>query len=360
MLDVMRPPVRILAALLGACVVAPGPARAQTAFRLGVGIRSAASIPFAEELAVDSALSVRVPLRWSATPDRMEEQLSLARSVLTAHPSWDVVMSLRYQPPDELAVTDRPAAFASWAAEVASRLDDPRVSFDVTNRPNALLPDGGSDAGRVGVVDALVAGVKAADAATTEARVGFSWLATGIVAADLAWWTQLGATGGPEFAAAVDFVDVQLYPATHAPLWPAALGGPAGFTQDALSAARNVLMPKAGLLDDVPIMVGEAGFAVLADPVPFYWGMDDLEVAFKTETAQAAMLHDIVAKAASLAATYNVEGASWWVMYDDDGCPVGLCWGLIAQPVAGPDGNPLPPRHRQAFDELVVLLASQS
>lgn len=302
-------------------------AGAEAPLVLGVGIRSAADISVAQSLAGPAPFAARVSIAW-ADPGALDQKFA---SVLqAAAQGWKTVVNLRYQPPEGIPVAGRPAAFAGWAATIAERLrGTPGVSFELTNRPNAFVPDPGSDAGRAGVMEALILGLQATSAAGGGAPVGFSFLATG-TPADHAWWTQLAAEGGPSLAFAVDFVGVQLYPGTLVPGLPWSAGGPRRWTRTALTDLREVLMPIAGLGFDVPIRVGEFGFWVFERGVPAFGGDEDLDTVLRTETAQARVLDAIAGGIADVSVSSGVREAVWWSA-TDAGCALALCGGLVAE-----------------------------
>lgn len=322
------------------------PASARPDFRLGVGVRDPGVLDHAGDLAGSAPFVVRVPLPWAASAEEMESSLAIIRSA-ASHSGWTVQVNLRYQPPPDVAVPARPAAFGEWVGVVVSRLAGlPGISFDVTNRPNS--PDLSGDGGRVGVMDALVTGVRAGKrAAAGRAPVGFSFLATGVPAWDVSWWVRLGLTAGPDFASQVDFVDVQLYPGSHSASTPWAAGGPGPWAVAQLDQVRGTLMPILGLDPSVPLWAGEIGFGVLRYPVPLYGDVPDADMALRTEWMQAQVLDEMLNALARVAADYNLVGVVWWALDDADGCPATLCHGLIT------DSG----RRRTAFGYLCLRLA---
>ena len=172
-------------------------------------------------------------------------------------------LQVRYHPPEGHA-----GDIAGWLGYVraAVRTFAPRrsvVALSITNEANLPGSPNTSDGFYAGVRDALVQGVIAARAEADrlgrpDLAIGFSYAYRGAPQSDDAFWEELGAKGGPAFAAAVDQVGLQVYPGLF---WPPATTDPAGDVIEALTLLRDCWMPKAGLGRDVALSVTENGYA---------------------------------------------------------------------------------------------------
>lgn len=307
---------------------------------LGVTFDRAEHLSRVEVLAHGYTYTVRIPVAFDDDEATVDARLDLAEAA--AGHGWTVMLSLRYRVPPG-GVGDA-SSFAAWAADVAGRAPA-GAAFDVTNRVNALVPDPWSDAGQPGAFDALARGVVAVKAARPGSEVGFSWLASGIPAYETVQFARMGLVGGGAFAAAVDFVGVQLYSGTLTPGTPykRAEGAEAAANRDLL-AVRDA-MPLAGLHFDVPIDITEFGFPVAEDAehLPAFVNAPDLAWAARQESAQARFLRETLTGAERVAEALNVRRALWWDLADPPDCGhLRLCSGLVR-----PDGS-----ERQAFDRL--------
>jgi hypothetical protein len=139
------------------------------------------------------------------------------------------------------------------------------VALSITNEVNLPLSENTSDGAYERAVEAIVRGVRAADRVLRrrgrgEVELGFTYAYRYLPAADVSFWEQIGAHGGPRFRRALDYVGVQLYPGLF---WPPVLvtesAGEA--TLEALTLVRDCYMPKAGLGDDYEVWVSENGYA---------------------------------------------------------------------------------------------------
>ncbi len=172
-------------------------------------------------------------------------------------------LQVRYHPPEGHA-----GDIAGWLEYVraAVRTFAPRrsvVALSITNEANLPGSPNTSDGFYAGVREALVQGVIAARAEAdrhgrADLSIGFSYAYRNSPQADDAFWEELGARGGPAFAAAVGHVGLQVYPGLF---WPPATTDPAGDVLEALTLLRDCWMPKAGLGRAVPLWVTENGYA---------------------------------------------------------------------------------------------------
>ena len=172
-------------------------------------------------------------------------------------------LQVRYHPPEGHA-----GDIAGWLEYVraAVRTFAPRrsvVALSITNEANLPGSPNTSDGFYAGVREALVQGVIAARAEADrlgrgDLSIGFSYAYRNSPQADDAFWEELGARGGPAFAAAVGHVGLQVYPGLF---WPPVTTDPAGDVLEALTLLRDCWMPKAGLGRGVPLWVSENGYA---------------------------------------------------------------------------------------------------
>ncbi len=139
------------------------------------------------------------------------------------------------------------------------------VSLTITNEVNLPLSANTSDGAFPGAIEAIVRGVPSARRALDrigreDVELGFSYAYRYLPSSDTEFWQSIGERAGPRFAAALDYVGVQLYPGLF---WPPALitetAGEA--TIEALALVRDCWMPQAGLGDEVEVWVSENGYS---------------------------------------------------------------------------------------------------
>ena len=212
-------------------------------------------------------------------------------------------VALKYVPP---AGRDGDhAGFAQWVAETVASHPDVDV-WQITNEANVPgSPD--TDGSAKDPIGALIAGVKAA-ASATDAEVGFNWFYRLDPVTDRLFWSDLGARGGDEFRAAIDYAGVDIYAGTYIPpLY--SIDDEADF-RTALEYVRCEMMPLAGLGATVPIYVQEFGYPTLAP--------------LRTEEKQAEALRAYLRAAQGL----NV-GLLQWFQLADATSDLGDGWGLV-------------------------------
>jgi len=221
-----------------------------------------------------------------------------------------IELVLTYRP-QGLAAEAAVAGYARYVRDVVRRLGSDRrlVSLQITNEVNV---GGGLDAsdGRFpGARDALVRGVIAAhDQARRDGhahlRVGFSWAYERGHAAD-AFWHALGRAGGRRFAAAVDWVGLDIYPGTWGPRLRAGdvVAEARAQMRDALGSLRRKHLGQAGIPDTVALHVSESGY-------PTGPGRSDAD--------QARMAAAMVDAVDAVRGQYRVTDFRWFDLRDAD------------------------------------------
>jgi hypothetical protein len=223
-----------------------------------------------KELAGASPFVVRLYSAWTGNPtaDDVSGWLDGEIADYTAA-GLQVELVVRYKPLAGDAVA-APAAFAQHVRSIVRRYggDPGFVSLQVTNEANIGGAPEASDGAFAGVAQALVQGVvAAADQKRQDGRsqlgIGFSWGYDERPAAASDFWRTLGQLGGPAFAGAVDWVGLDSYPGTWAPLIALSellpdLAGTA--VADSARALRTCFMPLAGLGSHTALHVAENGF----------------------------------------------------------------------------------------------------
>jgi hypothetical protein len=135
-------------------------------------------------------------------------------------------------------------------------------------------------------------------------KVGFNW-AYSTDDRESDFWRYLGRHGGPAFAAAVDWVGLDLYPGTWSPPRdPSDLsGGTSVAVESALRIVRQRYIPLAGIPASVPLHISENGY-------PTGPG--------RTEAMQVAAMKAAIAAIESERARYNVTDYRWFDLRDAD------------------------------------------
>jgi hypothetical protein len=322
---------------------------------LGVTMTSSDHLASAEKLAGRHPFLVRVPLVWTDDAEVQGDRIQLVRAA--SHRGWRVIVNLRYRTVPEDMVTDPLGGFRAWVdSTVRSLAALPDVGFEISNRPNAPVPQGDPEALDPAAEKALVEGVIAAADAVPGSTVGFSWLATGIPAYDDAWWAKLESIGGRTLPGRVSFVSVQMFPGSQGPSQPWALSeygyGPRRQVEDMLRDTRRRHMPVLGLDDEVAIVVGEFGAPVSpGDDIPYATDDPDVHQALATRSSQARALEAMAEAIWSTSSAWNVQGAAWTALADpSEGCELERCWGLMTS-----SGS-----ERPAFDELLYQVSRAS
>jgi hypothetical protein len=257
------------------------------------------------ELRGDRAFAVHLYLEFTGAADQ-EQRVQEAEAQLARYASagYEVEYVLTYRPRARRGDADV-AAYVQFVRAMVARLGPGLEALQVTNEvTNTASPDA-SDGAYPGARDALVQGVLAAKEEALarglpELEIGFNWFYRLDPATEQGFWSELAAKGGPRFAASVDWVGVDAYPGTFFP--PAAL--PRGDSLlNAVSLARECLMPIAGLGKTVPIHVTENGWPTGAGRSP-----EEQELA----------LREMVGAIHRFRANYGVTDYRWFDLRDAD------------------------------------------
>ena len=217
-----------------------------------------------------------------------------------------VELQLRYHPrPDQ---EGNIAAWVRFVRKVTRLFGQNRrvVGLQVANEVNfyPIAPDA-SDSAYAGAQEALIRGVIAAGKVVgrrhyRQLGIGFNWAYRTDPSRERSFWEYLRDHGGPEFAAAVDWVGLDAYPGTVFPPVEAP-GGERDGMVNAMSQLRECFMPIAGLGTGVPIHVEENGW-------PTGPG--------RSEEAQAAAMQAMVGAVHEFRGTYNVTDYRWFDLRD--------------------------------------------
>lgn len=243
------------------------------------------------------------PDGWTA-----EQQVGSEIAQYTAA-GLQVELVLTYRPAGGGTAPAVPGFVAFTQAAVQSFGSNPNfVSLQVTNEANVMGAPNAADGYYAGARDALIAGVLAAKHAIEsdgfgQIKVGFNW-ANSDAPSERAFWSYLGAHGGPAFVRALDWVGLDAYPGTWG---PPVSGAPATATAAAMRAAlgslRSIYMPLAGIPQHVALHVSENGY-------PTGPGRSD--------ATQVDVLKAAVTTVAALSSQYNITDYRWFDLRDAD------------------------------------------
>jgi hypothetical protein len=219
---------------------------------------------------------------------------------------FDVELVLRYAPADRGGSLKDVRAFVALVRRTVETFGSERrfVSIQITNEPDRIAgpASDGYFNRRDHAWQALIRGVIAAKA-TARARhydqlkVGFNYGAH-----NEAFWRYLGQHGGAEFRSALDWIGIDTYPGTVAPLdsdnLQTGISRAIGAT---LYAARHMYMPLARLPVGVALHFSENGYATSRG---HSYGM------------QATALKAAVRTVASVSRAYRVTEYNWFELRD--------------------------------------------
>ncbi|HEY2769733.1 MAG TPA: hypothetical protein VGI87_04165 [Solirubrobacteraceae bacterium] len=229
---------------------------------------------------------------------------------------FDVEIQVRYHPADGEA-----GNIPAWLAYVRHVVDSfgPNrhvVAMTITNEVNLSVSPNTSDGAYAGAKDALIQGIEAAhDEALkrgdTQLRFGFTYAYRFAPNDDAAFFSYLGAHGGPRFTAALGFVGVDFYPGTIYP--PAMAPGDTYRAEFAQAAAvvRDCFAPMAGIGARVPIWITENGVPTGA----------------LSGAQQADALRQLVQAAHDYSGTFNITDYRWFNLRDSTESPPGTLVG---------------------------------
>jgi len=218
----------------------------------------------------------------------------------------EVELQVRYHP-----ASGQAGDIAAWLAYVRHVVDtfgpDRRVvSMTITNEVNVTFSPNTSDGYYPGAEDALIQGIEAAH--DEAVRRGFSQLRFGFTYAyrfsppgDAAFFSYIGAHGGPAFRRALGFVGLDFYPGT---IYPPLMAPGDSYRAELAQAAgvlRRCLMPMAAIAPSTPIWITEDG--VSSSPPG-------------GEGPQAATLRELVQAARDYSGTFGITDYRWFNLRD--------------------------------------------
>jgi hypothetical protein len=198
-------------------------------------------------------LLARMYVIWSGTSSTASALAQVQQLTAAAVP-WDLVLCYR-DPAGDVA------SWAGFAAEVVRGFGQQLAAVQVTGEANLTgIPDA-ADGAFPRADEALVRGVLAAAAAKREsgatAAIGFA-VSPEVNPAGSVFWPVVARLGGPEFAAAVDYAGLDMYPDVFGPRFTLdQLGGAVDWL---LRSFREEVLPIAGLGSGIPIRICENGW----------------------------------------------------------------------------------------------------
>ena len=177
------------------------------------------------------------------------------------------------------------------------------VAMTITNEVNIAVSPNTSDGAYPRAEEALIDGIETAHAEA--ARRHFSQLRFGFTyayrfAGDPAFFTYLGVRGGQAFRRAVDFVGLDFYPGTIAPLVLAPGESYRTAFAQAAGTVRRRLMPRARLGARIPLWITENG-------VP---------TGSLSDRGQATALGQLVRAAQAFSGTFDITDYRWFNLRD--------------------------------------------
>jgi hypothetical protein len=195
-------------------------------------------------------------------------------------------------------------AWAAFVSQVVARHGREFAAVQVTAEPNLTCAGAAADGAFPGARDALVQGVLAGAAAKREtgatAAIGFAVVPDIDPAAD-GFWAGVRDAGGAEFAAAVDYAGIDIYPDVFGPrISPDQL--PAT-VERLLHDFRERDLAAAGIPPSVPIRICENGWPTGPD---------------RPEEQQAVVLERIVRTVHALRAELNITHWELFTLRDAD------------------------------------------
>jgi hypothetical protein len=196
------------------------------------------------------------------------------------------------------------AAWTSFVEQVVARHGHALAAVQVTGEPNLTWAGTAADGAFPGAVAALVQGVLAGAAAKREtsatAAIGFA-VVPNIDPATNGFWDEVRETGGEEFAAALDYAGIDIYPDVFGPR----IGADAlpGTVERLLRDFRERDLATVGIPASVPIRVCENGWPTGPD---------------RPEEQQAVVLERIVRTVYALRAELNVTHWELFTLRDAD------------------------------------------
>jgi hypothetical protein len=227
----------------------------------------------------------------------------------TAAVSAQVAQLTRIGVPLDLALCYRDpggdvSAWAAFVAQVVARHGRELAAVQVTGEPNLTWVPGAADGAfpraRDALVQGVLAGAAAKRAAGAAAAIGFA-VVPDVDPAASGFWDGVRDSGGEQFAAAVDYAGIDIYPDVFGPrISPDEL--PAA-VEWLLRTFRERDLATAGIAPSVPIRICENGWPTGPD---------------RPEEQQAVVLERIVRTVHALRADLNITHWELFTLRDAD------------------------------------------
>ena len=259
------------------------------------------------ELAGGQELTARI--YRIAFPDGRSAIKRAVKEVKTyAKAGFNASLQLRYGMNGE---SGDPKAFARWVAQTVRAVGHFKnlISLEVTYEANLTNSQQTSDGHFDGVIQGLIGGVLAAHKEIQrdgfdQLKVGFVWFYNSGPNNEERLWSQLGSEGGSKFAAALDWVGLNIFPGTSEypgflPVTPA--GAEDQTVIQALAVMRQCYLPLAGLDDHVALHIQENSYPINSN---------------RPESLQAAALDRTIRAVDNYRGTYNVTDYFYWTLRD--------------------------------------------
>lgn len=236
-------------------------------------------------------------------PERADPVLDQVALLAAQGLPWDLVVCYR----DPSGSLD---AWASFVSRIVSAHGRDLAAVQVTGEANlAGMPDA-ADGAFPGARDALVRGVLAAAAAKREsgatAAIGFA-VAPEVNPAATGFWADVRDLGGSDFAAALDYAGIDMYPDVFGP--PVGLDGLPGAVDWVLRTYRERDLAGAGIPATVPIRICENGWPTGPD---------------RPEDRQADVLETVLRSVVALRDELNVTHWELFTLRDADSSQDGI------------------------------------
>jgi len=242
------------------------------------------------------ALLPRMYVVWSGPESTAEVSAQVAQLAGIGVP-LDLVLCYR-DPGGDVA------AWASFVSQVVTRHGRELAALQVTGEPNLTWAGAAADGAFPGALDALVRGVLAGAAAKREvgatAEIGFA-VVPDIDPAASGFWAGVRDSGGAEFAAAVDYAGIDIYPDVFGPRLSA--DELPIIVEQLLRDFRERDLATAGIPASVPIRICENGWPTGPD---------------RPEEQQAAVLESIIRTVHALRADLNITHWELFTLRDAD------------------------------------------
>ncbi|GAA5189840.1 hypothetical protein GCM10023322_43480 [Rugosimonospora acidiphila] len=238
----------------------------------------------------------RMYVVWSGPESTAAAHAQLDQLAAAGVP-WDLVLCFR-DPGGDVA------AWASFVSQVVTRHGREFAALQVTGEPNLTWAGAAADGAFLNARDALVQGVLAGAAAKRETgatvAIGFA-VVPDIDPAANGFWAGVRDSGGADFAAAVDYAGIDIYPDVF---------GPRRSPDELPSTVERLLgdfrerdLATAGIPASVPIRICENGWPTGPD---------------RPEERQAVVLETIIRTVYALRAELNVTHWELFTLRDAD------------------------------------------